>query len=253
MDGQHELEFYKLGIGGGMVERAGGKQSTTSSQLREIKPDQFEDLRKQWKGSTEIRGPVIIQRKGNDSLPLESLAIAQSIPEMNKRTNINNGPFHDTGRIAFWSSYAKIVAQRPEKFGQLPVEIGGKNIVLDMSQGRIKDYFKHGPLSPDAKLYVGSIKTLVGHTQGTAGLAGLIKTAMCLKHAMIVPNLLFSRLNPEIKPLYGSLEIPTVLREWPQIPDGQPRRASVKSFGFGGTNAHAILESHEQGAVGEKC
>jgi hypothetical protein len=52
-DGQHELEFYKLGIGG-MVERVGGKQSTASSQLREIKPDQFEDLRKQWKGSTEI-------------------------------------------------------------------------------------------------------------------------------------------------------------------------------------------------------
>jgi acyl transferase domain-containing protein len=113
-------------------------------------------------------------------------------------------------------------------------------------------FFKYGPLSPDAKLYVGSIKTLVGHTEGTAGLAGLIKTAMCLKHGMIVPNLLFSGLNPEIKPFYDSLKIPTVLREWPQIPDGRPRRASVNSFDFGGRNAHAILESHEQGAVGGK-
>ena len=76
---------------------------------------------------------------------MESLAIAQSISEMNKRTNINNGPFHDTGRIAFWTSYAKIVAQRPEKFGQLPVEIGGKKIVLDISQSGIEDYFNKIP------------------------------------------------------------------------------------------------------------
>jgi hypothetical protein len=85
-----------------------------------------------------------MQRKGKDSLSLESLAIAQSIPEMNKRTNIYNGPFHDTGHIALWTSYAKIVAQRPEKFSQL-VEIGGNKIVLDMSQGGIKDYFNKIP------------------------------------------------------------------------------------------------------------
>ena len=62
-DGQHELEFYKLDIGG-MVERVGGKQSTASPQLREIKPGQFEDLRKQWKGSTEYEDRSLYKEKG---------------------------------------------------------------------------------------------------------------------------------------------------------------------------------------------
>ena len=90
-------------------------------------------------------------------------------------------------------------------------------------------------------LYVGSIKTVFGHTEGTAGLAGVLKTALALKNAVIPPNMLFERLNPAIKPFYGPLQIPTREIPWPDTL-GQPRRASVNSFGFGGSNAHAILE-----------
>ncbi|WYZ38312.1 hypothetical protein EsH8_III_000226 [Colletotrichum jinshuiense] len=95
----------------------------------------------------------------------------------------------------------------------------------------------------DSTLYVGSIKTVIGHLEGAAGLAGLLKAALAVQHGQIPPNLHFNRLNPKIKPFYDALEVPTCLQPWPELPKGVPRRASVNSFGFGGTNAHAIIES----------
>ncbi|KAF7590282.1 hypothetical protein BBP40_003019 [Aspergillus hancockii] len=98
---------------------------------------------------------------------------------------------------------------------------------------------------PENPLYVGSIKTIVGHTEGTAGLAGLLKTSLALQNATIPPNMLFNQLNPKVEPFYTNLEIATTAQPWPTLPLGVPRRASVNSFGFGGTNAHAILEAYE--------
>ncbi|APA15881.1 hypothetical protein sscle_15g106510 [Sclerotinia sclerotiorum 1980 UF-70] len=92
-------------------------------------------------------------------------------------------------------------------------------------------------------LHVGSIKTVVGHLEGAAGLAGIIKAGLAIKEKTIPPNLHFQSLNPAIEPFYGSLKVPTAPLPWPVV-EG-PLRASVNSFGFGGTNAHAILESYE--------
>lgn len=58
-------------------------------------------------------------------------------------------------------------------------------------------------------LYVGSIKTVIGHTDGTAGLAALLKASLALQNATVPPNMLFNRLNPAIKPSYVNLEVPT--------------------------------------------
>ncbi|KAI0894504.1 hypothetical protein F4806DRAFT_471578 [Annulohypoxylon nitens] len=93
-------------------------------------------------------------------------------------------------------------------------------------------------------LFVGSIKTVIGHTEGAAGVAGILKASLAIQNAMIPPNLLFNRLNPRIKPFYDNLHLPTSLTCWPTVAKDSPRRASVNSFGFGGTNAHAILESY---------
>ncbi|PKY00812.1 hypothetical protein P168DRAFT_275300 [Aspergillus campestris IBT 28561] len=94
-----------------------------------------------------------------------------------------------------------------------------------------------------ASLKVGSIKTIIGHTEGTAGLAGFLKASLALQHAQIPPNMHFHTLNPEIEPYWTRLRIPTELQQWPAH-SGLIRRASVNSFGFGGTNAHAVLESY---------
>lgn len=81
---------------------------------------------------------------------------------------------------------------------------------------------------------VGSIKTVIGHLEGTAGLAGLLKVSQAIKNGLIPPNLHFTQLNPAIEPYYRGLRVPIRLESWPELPTGVPRRASVNSFGFGG-------------------
>lgn len=98
-------------------------------------------------------------------------------------------------------------------------------------------------------LYVGSVKTVIGHTEGTAGLAAVLKASLALQHAVIPPNLLLNELNPAVRPFYDDLQILDTARAWPNLPAETPRRASVNSFGFGGANAHAILESFEQNTL----
>ncbi|KJZ75295.1 hypothetical protein HIM_05221 [Hirsutella minnesotensis 3608] len=93
-------------------------------------------------------------------------------------------------------------------------------------------------------LYVGSVKTVLGHTESTAGIAGILKASLALAHAQIPPNLWFDNLSDAVAPFYARLQVPTAVRPWPPVRPGQPRRACVNSFGIGGANAHAILESY---------
>ena len=98
---------------------------------------------------------------------------------------------------------------------------------------------------PNGTILVGSVKSAVGHTEGTAGLAGLIKVAQALKRGVIPPNMLFEKLNPKLLPLTSNLKVADEEQTWPRLPAGVTRRASLNCFGFGGTNAHAIVESYE--------
>lgn len=93
----------------------------------------------------------------------------------------------------------------------------------------------------DGKLVIGSCKTNIGHTESAAGVAGLIKTVLCLKHKQIAPNLHFNHPNPAIPFDSWKIRVPLELEPWPQLPDGEPAIAAVNSFGFGGTNAHVIV------------
>jgi len=89
-----------------------------------------------------------------------------------------------------------------------------------------------GGADVDGKLYVGSVKTVIGHTEGTAGIAAVIKASLAIQNAVIPPNLLFNQLSPAVEPFYKpNLEIATQARPWPHLPHGVPRRASVNSFG----------------------
>ncbi len=94
----------------------------------------------------------------------------------------------------------------------------------------------------DRKRYcaLGSIKTNVGHLEAAAGVAGLLKTVLAMKHATLPPSLHFETPNPEIDFENGPFYVNTAAREWPR--NGLPRRAGVSSFGMGGTNAHAVVE-----------
>src|SRR5205823_11451004 len=87
---------------------------------------------------------------------------------------------------------------------------------------------------------VGSVKTNIGHLEAAAGIAGLIKVVLTLKHRAIPPNLHFDEPNPQIPFAELPLRVPRALTPWPGE-DG-PAFAGVSSFGFGGTNAHLVLE-----------
>ncbi|MHC5763842.1 type I polyketide synthase, partial [Nostoc sp.] len=87
---------------------------------------------------------------------------------------------------------------------------------------------------------IGSVKTNIGHLDTTAGVTGLIKTVLALKHKQIPPSLHFQQPNPQIDFDNSPFYVNTTHSEWKT--NGTPRRAGVSSFGIGGTNAHAILE-----------
>nr|ALQ32785.1 putative polyketide synthase [Fusarium babinda] len=105
-------------------------------------------------------------------------------------------------------------------------------------------FFADGLCESTEPLYIHSIKTIIGHTEGTAGLASLIGTSLAIQNNTIPPNMHFNQLNPDIVPYYQHLEVPTTAITWPELASGAVRRASINSFGFGGTNAHAIIEAY---------
>ncbi|MET9813985.1 amino acid adenylation domain-containing protein [Streptomyces sp. NPDC006355] len=88
---------------------------------------------------------------------------------------------------------------------------------------------------------VGSVKPNIGHLDSCAGMAGLIKTVLMLRHRTLVPTPHLTRPNPELPLHDGRLTLTTELRPW-TVPDGVPRRAGVSALGVGGTNAHLVLE-----------
>ncbi|MBE9103497.1 acyltransferase domain-containing protein [Nostoc cf. edaphicum LEGE 07299] len=87
---------------------------------------------------------------------------------------------------------------------------------------------------------IGSLKTNIGHLDAAAGIAGLIKTVLALKHKQIPPSLHFEEPNPQIDFANSPFYVNNKLSEWKT--NGTPRRAGVSSFGIGGTNAHVVLE-----------
>lgn len=95
----------------------------------------------------------------------------------------------------------------------------------------IHDAFFPDNEKSDHVMYVGSIKTVVGHLEGCAGIAGLIKASEAVRRGVIPPNMLFEHLNPAIAPYYNNLRIPQETIPWPKLGEGIPRRASINSFG----------------------
>ena len=109
-----------------------------------------------------------------------------------------------------------------------PIELAALGAVL--SEGR----------DVDRLCALGSVKTNIGHLEAAAGVAGLIKTALALHHREIPPSLHFSQPNPHIAFDELPVRIQCKTDVWPDR--GRPSLAGVSSFGFGGTNAHLVLE-----------
>ncbi|MFF4804434.1 beta-ketoacyl synthase N-terminal-like domain-containing protein [Streptomyces sp. NPDC001351] len=91
---------------------------------------------------------------------------------------------------------------------------------------------------------LGSVKSNIGHIGTAAGMAGLIKTLLCVRHGTHVPTLHFVRPHPDAPFDEGPFRVVTERGAWPRRSGGTPRRAGVSAFGLGGNNAHVIVEEY---------
>src|SRR5579859_434955 len=139
-----------------------------------------------------------------------------------------------------------VIRQALEKAGVTAGEIGfieahgtGTPLGDPIEVEALADVFGAGRAA-GAACAIGSVKTNIGHLEGAAGIAGLIKAVLALHHGAIPPSLHLSQLNPQIALNGAPLVFPTALQPWPA--GSQRRYAGVSSFGWSGTNAHIVLE-----------
>ncbi|MFE2763722.1 type I polyketide synthase [Streptomyces halstedii] len=125
----------------------------------------------------------------------------------------------------------------PERIGYIETHGTGTRLGDPIEAEALADVYGR-PSGPE--VYLGAAKTNFGHLEAAAGIAGLIKAALCLDRAEIPPNLHFTRLNSNISFDGTTFQVPTRLTPWPET-EGR-RAAAVSSFGLSGTNAHLILE-----------
>jgi acyl transferase domain-containing protein/threonine dehydrogenase-like Zn-dependent dehydrogenase/short-subunit dehydrogenase/acyl carrier protein len=117
-----------------------------------------------------------------------------------------------------------------------PIEFGTLNRALSENGER------------NEKCLVGSVKTNIGHLEAASGVAGLIKTALCLHNNQVPPNLHFKNPNPALNYEESNLRVPTQVES---LPEGEDSYASINSFGFGGANAHAVLKQYNPNTTEE--
>jgi len=101
-----------------------------------------------------------------------------------------------------------------------------------------------GANKSSAQRYIGSVKANIAHQEAGAGIAGIIKTTLCLKHGKVPPQIHVKELNPEIPFDDYQFRVARKLEELPKR-GASSHLACVNSFGYGGTNAHAILENYD--------
>ena len=136
---------------------------------------------------------------------------------------------------------AQMVADVPAStIGYVEAHGTGTTLGDPIEMAALMQAFASGGATAKGQCAIGSVKTNIGHLDAAAGVAGLIKAAMALRHRTLPPSLHFEQPNPQIDFENSPFYVNTEARPWPK--GAAPRRAGVSSFGIGGTNVHVVLE-----------
>ncbi len=178
----------------------------------------------------------------------DALADGDDVLAVIKGSACNNDGSHKVSYMApSVDGHAEVVRQAQESAGVTPesityVEAHGTGTLLGdpIEVAALTQAFRAGT-DRTGFCALGSVKTNIGHLDTAAGIAGLIKTVLCLKHRTVPGILHFRSPNPKIDFESSPFFVNNSLRPW-ETPDGMPRRAGVSSLGMGGTNTHVVLE-----------
>jgi acyl transferase domain-containing protein/acyl carrier protein/2-polyprenyl-3-methyl-5-hydroxy-6-metoxy-1,4-benzoquinol methylase len=186
-------------------------------------------------------GVVVLKRLS------EAIADGDHIYAVIKGTAINNDGSNKIGYTApSVNGQAEVIAEalalagvEPESISYLEAHGTGTSLGDPIEIKALNKVF-HDSTDKKGFCAIGSVKTNIGHLDAAAGVVGVIKTALALRHKLIPPSLNFEQPNPQIDFANSAFYVNTKLKQWPA--GKTPRRAGISSLGIGGTNAHAILE-----------
>ena len=122
---------------------------------------------------------------------------------------------------------------------------GTGTIIGDMVETKTVGEVYGKSRKPDEPLRIGSVKSNINHTESAAGLAGLIKVSLMMKHKKLVPTVNIENHSARLGISDKGMMVQEVTEDWPEHPKGLPRLAAVNSFGYGGSNAHVVVKQPE--------
>ncbi|KAJ5950909.1 Acyl transferase/acyl hydrolase/lysophospholipase [Penicillium vulpinum] len=198
--------------------------------------------------SFDHRGTGFGRGEGAGCIILKSLEDAEAAGDAIRSVIINSGLNQDgrTRGIAMPNGKAQEALMRqvyeearidPSLTGFVEAHGTGTKVGDPLEATALNAVFGKGR-TPRQPLLVGSVKSNIGHTEGTSGVISVIKTTLALERGFVPPNCNFEKANDKIPMEKWNMKVPNKLTPWPR---GKPY-ASVNNFGFGGTNAHVILQ-----------
>lgn len=192
-----------------------------------------------------------VRGEGGGVLLVKTLAQAERdgdrIYAVIRGTAMNNNGYNETLPATSVGGQRQLLTEAYAHSGLLPhmihyVEAHGTGTRRgDPTEAQaLGEFFRPGRTQP---LHIGSVKTNIGHLEGAAGMAGLIKVVLSMQHRQLPPSLHFRRPNPNIPFDALKLHVQQAVGPWPAA-TGELLRAGINSFGWGGTNAHTVLEEY---------
>lgn len=162
-----------------------------------------------------------------------------------KGSAVNNNGYNDSLPATNTEAQKSVIIKAYERTNIQPTDIHfveahgtGTNVGDPVETSAIGEIMGANRKTP---LIIGSVKTNIGHLEGAAGMAGLLKVVLAMNNKLIPRNLNFETPNPKIPFEKFNLKVPVKNTKWPTL-NGEALKAGVNSFGWGGTNAHVAIE-----------